>query len=198
MMGSDKPSVIVLAGPNGAGKSTSARTVLAETLSVMTYVNADLIAQGLSGFDPESIAVQAGRLMLARLRTLATERADFAFETTLATRFYAKWLRELQATGYAVQVVYFWLKSPELAVARVAERVRSGGHGVPERTIRRRYQRSLKNFFAWYRSSVDIWQVYDNSGSGLPRIVAIGGAGVAETVLDTAAWKQMQQERNNE
>src|ERR1700722_18931783 len=106
-MGTDKPGVIVLAGPNGAGKTTSARTLLAETLSVMTFVNADVIAQGLSGFDPDSAAVEASRIMLERLRTLAAQRADFAFETTLAARSYVGWLRDLQATGYSVQLAYF-------------------------------------------------------------------------------------------
>src|SRR4051794_1830916 len=126
-MAEDAPTVIILAGPNGAGKTTAARTLLAETLHLMTFVNADVIAQGLSGFDPESMAVEAGRIMLQRLHALADRRASFAFETTLAGRSYARWLRSLRGTGYTVHLVYFWLASPDLAVARVAERVRTGG-----------------------------------------------------------------------
>src|ERR1041384_5416314 len=105
------PSVIVLAGPNGAGKTTAARTFLAETLKVMTYVNADVIAQGLAGFDPDSAAVEASRIMLQRLHALAEQRVPFAFETTLAARSYAAWLRELRQTGYRPHLVYFWLES---------------------------------------------------------------------------------------
>jgi predicted ABC-type ATPase len=120
------PTVVVLAGPNGAGKSTAAQSVLAETLQVKTFVNADVIAQGLSGFEPESMAMEAGRIMLQRLHALAEQRASFAFETTLAGRSYARWLRSLRATGYTVDLVYFWLASPDLAVARVVERVSRG------------------------------------------------------------------------
>jgi predicted ABC-type ATPase len=194
-MGTDRPAVIVLAGPNGAGKTTSARTLLAETLSVMTYVNADVIAQGLSGFDPDSAAIEASRIMLERLRTLAAQRADFAFETTLAARTYAGWLRDLRATGYSVQLTYFWLASPDLAVARVAERVREGGHNIAEATVRQRYRRSVENLFALYLPLADSWQVYDNSGPPPPRLVAFSGPGEARTVLDQASWDVLQRER---
>src|SRR5437764_12678661 len=118
-MGETAPSVIVLAGPNGAGKTTASRTVLAETLRVTTYVNADVIAQGLAGFDPDSAAVEASRIMLERLYKLAAQRADFAFETTLAGRSYAGWLKQLREMGYTVHLFYFWLASADLAVARV-------------------------------------------------------------------------------
>src|SRR6516225_1621380 len=132
------PSVIVLAGPNGAGKTTAAQSLLAETLRLRTFVNADVIAQGLSGFDPASAALEAGRIMLDRLHALAKERCDFAFETTLAVRSLVRWFRELQEAGYSIHLVYFWLADPDLAVSRVAERVRMGGHDVPEPTIRLR------------------------------------------------------------
>src|SRR5438105_9238006 len=131
-MADNSPTVIVLAGPNGAGKTTASRTLLAETLRVMTFVNADVIAQGLAGFDPDSAAVEASRIMLERLHKLAEQRADFAFETTLAARSYAGWLKQLRDTGYTVHLCYFWLASADLAVARVAQRVRRGGHNIPE------------------------------------------------------------------
>src|SRR5438105_15777905 len=146
-MADNSPTVIVLAGPNGAGKTTASRTLLAETLRVMTFVNADVIAQGLAGFDPDSAAVEASRIMLGRLHTLAEQRADFAFETTLAARSLAGWLEELRQGDYAVHLLYFWVESADLAVARVAQRVHEGGHNVPEQTIRQRYQRSLDNLF---------------------------------------------------
>jgi len=156
------PSVIVLAGLNGAGKTTAARTLLAEYLKLRTYVNADVIAQGLAGFDPDSAAIEASRIMLERLRALADQRADFAFETTLAARSYAHWLKELRQTGYHVQLIYVWVPSPDFAVARVAQRVSVGGHHVQEATIRQRYERSLRNFFQLYRFAVSAWKVYDN------------------------------------
>jgi predicted ABC-type ATPase len=193
-MSADKPAVIVLAGPNGAGKTTSARTLLAETLSVMTYVNADVIAQGLAGFDPDSAAVEASRIMLERLRELAVQRADFAFETTLAARTYAGWLRELQQDGYRVHLEYFWLVSADLAVARVAERVRQGGHNVPEATIRQRYRRSLENFFTIYRPLVDSWRVHDNSGLASHNLVAFRPTETQETVVNDAMWSLMKRE----
>src|SRR4051812_29505376 len=115
-MAAPSPTVIVLAGPNGAGKTTASRTLLAETLSLMRFVNADVIAQGLAGFDPASATVEASRIMLERLHTLAEQRQDFAFETTLAARSLAGWLQKLRSTGYTVHLVYFWLESADLAV----------------------------------------------------------------------------------
>ncbi len=188
------PSVIVLAGPNGAGKTTAARTVLAETLKVMPFVNADVIAQGLAGFDPDSAAIEASRIMLERLHALAEQRADFAFETTLAGRTLADWLRHLRQTGYVVHLVYFWLANVELAIARVADRVRLGGHSIPEATIRRRYPRSIRNFFQLYRPAVNSWQVYDNSVSNVPQLVAQGDDQGTEMILMQIAWCQMQRE----
>ncbi len=163
MADASPPTAIILAGSNGAGKTTSSRTLLAKHLEVMSFVNADAIAQGLSGFDPESVAFEASRIMLERLHALAAKRGDFAFETTLAARTYAPWVRQLRESGYAVHLFYFWLTSPVLAVARVAERVRLGGHHIPEETIRHRYVRSLKNFFALYIPRVATWQAFNNT-----------------------------------
>src|SRR4051812_40617686 len=187
----DSPTVIILAGVNGAGKTTAARTLLAEALRVLTFVNADVIAQGLAGFDPDSAALKAGKVMLEQLRELAARRENFAFETTLSGRSYAAWLEQLRAAGYRAHLVYFWLESAELAVARVAERVKMGGHRVPEGTIRTRYGKSIRNFFRLYMPLADSWRVYDNSGDAGPRLVAHGGAGEAETVTDRSAWARM-------
>lgn len=192
-MTESSPSVVVLAGPNGAGKTTAARTLLAETLKVMTFVNADVIAQGLAGFDPDSAAIEASRIMLERLHALAEQRADFAFETTLAGRTLADWLRDLRQTGYFVHLLYFWLESADLAVARVGERVRLGGHNIPEETIRRRYQRSIQNFFQLYRPLVTTWRVYDNSQQGLSQLVAERNESGVETVSMFSTWKLIEQ-----
>jgi predicted ABC-type ATPase len=132
MLGVVVPKVVVIAGPNGAGKSTAAPAVLRNALLVNEFVNADTIAAGLSAFSPETVAVTAGRVMLERIRKLACERRDFAFETTLASRTFAPWLRKIQSEGYQFHLVYLWLPTVELAAARVAERVRRGGHAVQE------------------------------------------------------------------
>jgi predicted ABC-type ATPase len=197
-MAEDAPTVVVLAGPNGAGKTTAARTLLAETLQLMTYVNADVIAQGLSGFNPESMAMEAGRIMLQRLHALAEQRASFAFETTLAGRSYGRWLRSLGEAGYKVHLVYLWLASADLAVIRVAERVRMGGHHIPEETIRQRYQRSIENFFRLYRPLASSWKVYDNSAPGLPRLVAKGDETGTTTVLAQEVWEAIQKGEGHE
>jgi predicted ABC-type ATPase len=185
-----QPEVIVLAGANGAGKTTSSQSLLADTLAVTTFVNADAIARGLSGFDPDSAAVEASRIMLERLRGLAQQKVNFAFETTLAGRSYASLLREWKGEGYLVRLYYFWLASADLAVARVAERVRSGGHDVPEATIRQRYERSVRNFFNLYRALADTWRWYDNTMAGLPRLIAERDAS-GDRVFDQAAWDQV-------
>lgn len=187
------PSAIVLAGPNGAGKTTSARILLADTLRVVTFVNADAIAQGLAGFDPASAAVEASRIMLERLDQLAGQRQDFAFETTLAARSYAPRLRRLTRSGYRVHLVYLWLASADLAVARVALRVQLGGHDVPEATVRQRYLRSVRNFFTLYQSLPTTWQVYDNTETDLPRLIATRDEAGAERVLDESVWTKMKE-----
>ena len=158
------PSVVILAGPNGAGKSTAAPELLQDELAVSEFVNADVIARGLSAFDPDRVALAAGRVMLARLNELARQRESFAFETTLASRSFAPWLRGLRDSGYAVHLFFLWLSSPELAVQRVAYRVRSGGHDVPADTIRRRYHAGIRNLFSLYQPVVTSWAVYNCSG----------------------------------
>ena len=180
--------MIVIAGPNGAGKTTLAPFLLRDRLKLREYVNADPIALGLSGFDPESVAFEAGRVMLNRLHELAHQKRTFAFETTLAARHYAAWIKGLRAEGYSFQLMFLWLRSPELAINRVQERVRSGGHDVPEKIIRRRYEAGLKNFWALYQPLADAWSVYDNSVSEASIPVASGGKRLATTILDQVSW----------
>jgi predicted ABC-type ATPase len=157
------PRVVVLAGINGAGKTTAAPRLLADVLHIPTFVNADAIARGLNGLHPAAEAFRAGRIMLDQLNDLARRREDFAFETTLSARTYAPCLAALRPTGYDVVLYYYWLRSPELAIARVAQRVRSGGHFVPDVDIRRRYARSVRNFLELYRPIADWWEVMDNT-----------------------------------
>lgn len=186
-----RPHVFVIAGPNGAGKSTAAPALLRDLLGVAEYVNADLIAQGLSAFDTQSVAFQAGRVMLERLRQLAGRRRHFAFETTLATRGYLPWLRSLRADGFAVDLAFLWLPSPEMAVARVAERVRLGGHDVPEGVIRRRYTRGLDNFFRLYRPQADRWWLIDNAAAEGQCLIAAGDRGAPDHVARPDVWNRL-------
>lgn len=184
------PLVVVVAGPNGAGKSTTAPELLSRALRVQEFVNADAIAQGLSGLHPERAALAAGRVMLDRVRTLARLRADFAFETTLASRSVAPWLDELRASGYRAHLAFLSLPEVDLALKRVAERVRLGGHDIPPDVVRRRFAAGLKNFFSIYRQRVDTWQMLDSSGLSL-RLIASGTAGGTAIVEDEASWKAL-------
>jgi predicted ABC-type ATPase len=166
-----RPSVVILAGPNGAGKSTAAPALLQGALNVTEFVNADVIARGLSGFNVEGAAIAAGRVMLARLRELARHRVSFAFETTLASRSLARRLVELKREGYSVHIIFLWLSSAELAIERVADRVRMGGHSVPADAIRRRYRAGVRNFLGLYEPLASTWRLYDNSGDS-PKLIA--------------------------
>lgn len=195
-MSAQVPLVVVIAGPNGAGKSTAAPRLLQEALTVSEFVNADPIAAGLSAFRPDSVAIGAGRVMLARLKALAQARADFAFETTLASRSFAPWLIRLRASGYRVHLAFLSLPVADLAVARVAERVRQGGHNVPEGVVRRRFGAGLRNFFAVYQRIADTWQVFDNSAQDGPRVIASGRQAEDVTVLDAQAWARLMGRRS--
>jgi predicted ABC-type ATPase len=180
------PRVAIVAGINGAGKTTASQPVLRGVLKMPTFVNADTIARGLNGFNPESEAAKAGRIMLEHLRELAARRADFSFETTLAGRAYAPWLAELRAGGYEVYLYYYWLRSPEISIGRVAERVAAGGHHIPSETIRQRYAKSVRNFFDLYRPLCTHWRVYDNTEKQ-SRLIAYGTPG-GRTILDGDTW----------
>jgi predicted ABC-type ATPase len=185
------PHVIVVAGPNGAGKSTAAPHLLRDTLAVTEFVNADTIASGLSAFRPDSAALAAGRIMLGRMRELVRTGANFAFETTLASRSFAPWLRTLAQKGCRIDVLLLWLESADLAAARVAARVRRGGHDVPADVIRRRYGAGLRNPFALYMPLAHGWQVFDNSGAGPPRLVAASAGRKVRSIADRAIWRRV-------
>ena len=172
-MTSTPKKILIIAGPNGAGKTTFAREFLPHEADCPIFVNADLIASGLSPFQPETVAVRAGRLMLEEMARHAADRRNFAFETTLAGLGYARMIDAWRADGYRVKLIFMSLASADQAVARVAMRVRQGGHHVPEGTIRRRFATGLRNFQQVYRDRVDEWQWIDNSGM-TPRLLKEG------------------------
>lgn len=158
-----KHNLYIIAGCNGAGKTTASFTVLPEMLNCREFVNADEIAKGLSPFNPEGVAIQAGRLMIERVIHLLKEGETFAFETTLSTRSYVKLIQQAQRRGYFVTLLFFSLASPEQAVKRVAKRVSQGGHNIPTDVVYRRYEGGLKNLFKLYMPVCDYWAMYDNS-----------------------------------
>jgi len=156
-------NLYVISGCNGAGKTTASYTVLPEMLNCKEFINADEIARGISPFQPDKVAIEAGRLMLRRIKELIKIQVDFAFETTLATKSYVQFIREAQQQGYFVTLVYLWLISPELAIERVKNRVLTGGHSIPEEVIRRRYWAGIKNLSELYIPICDYWLIIDNS-----------------------------------
>ena len=159
------PRCIIIAGPNGAGKTTFAREFLAKEAGVVHFVNPDLIAGGLSPLRPELAALAAGRLFLRELDRLASSNEDFAFESTLSGLTYLNRLKRWKAAGRRLEIAYLRISSPQLALRRIAARVKQGGHNVPRRDVLRRFTRSRINFEKHYRLLADAWSVYDNSGS---------------------------------
>jgi predicted ABC-type ATPase len=160
----NSPRCIIIAGPNGAGKTTFAREFLPKEAGVVNFVNADLLAAGLSPLRPELVALIAGRLFLAELDRLATTRKDFAFESTLSGLTYLHRLKRWKASGYRIEIFYLRLVSTQLALRRIAARVKQGGHGVSRADVLRRFARSWKNFETAYKPLADYWEVHDNSG----------------------------------
>ena len=183
-------NLYIISGCNGAGKTTASYTVLPEILDCREFVNADEIARGLSPFNPESMAIEAGRLMLKRIEELLSRNETFSIETTLATKSYLNLVRRAQSKGYRVNVVFFWLRTPELAVQRVAERVQHGGHNIPEDIIRRRYVAGINNLFRLFIPEVDYWGIFDNSEQ--PRIkIASGSKGKGIDIFNEDLYKMI-------
>ena len=183
------PEIYVIGGCNGSGKTTFALNIF-PNIGNVEFINADIIAAQLNPDNPDQVAIQASRIMLNRLKTLAQQKADFAFETTLAARSFAPFLRQCQAQGYQVNLIYVWLNSVELAITRVALRVASGGHNIPEDTIRRRYDRGRKNFLELYSKLANRWQVYDNSSNN--QLIAFSNNNNQTiTLVQTDIWNQI-------
>jgi predicted ABC-type ATPase len=187
-------NLFLIAGCNGAGKTTASYTILPEILNCLEFINADEIARGLSPFQPESAAIDAGRLMLERIKGFLEAGKTFAIETTLSTKSYVNLLKHAKKAGYEITLVFFWLNSPELAVSRVKVRVAEGGHPIPESVVRRRYERGLLNFFSLYLPVVDSWIFMDNSGA-LYEVIAEGGAANIK-IANEEVWKELNRKYN--
>jgi predicted ABC-type ATPase len=194
--------VVVIAGPNGAGKSTLAPELVRDAFHVRTFVNADEIARGLSGFAPGRAAIAAGHIMVDRMWELIDARSDFAFETTLAGRGTERVVQRCRASAYDIHLVYLWLASAEIAHARVRARVETGGHDVPEAVIRRRLRRGLHAFVHRLRPLVTRWRVYDANGGGVQPIVAEGEGRDTPRVMAPESWalllRQSESDTNQE
>ena len=183
-------NLYIICGCNGAGKTTASYTVLPEILHCKEFVNADEIARGLSPFNPEDVAIEAGRLMLQRIEALLEREESFSIETTLATKSYVNLVRKAQVKGYSVKILFFWLNSPELAIQRVAERVAKGGHNIPEPIIRRRYVSGITNLFNLFMNEVDYWDIYDNSEYPRKQI-ACGGRNANTIIVEKSLYNQI-------
>lgn len=190
---SETPIVVVIGGPNGAGKSTVAPAIIEREFGRVEFVNADAIARGLSGLDPDRQAFAAGRIMLRHIAGLAAAQRSFAFETTLASRTFEPLLRRMIAGGYAVHLIYVWVRTPEVAIERVRARIASGGHSVPETVIRRRFARSARNLFELYIPLATSWQVLENSVPAAPSLIVTGAIGKVPAVYDQALWMRLQE-----
>lgn len=183
-------TLYIISGCNGAGKTTASYTVLPEILDCREYVNADEIAKGLSPFNPESVAIEAGRLMLERIDYLMTAGVSFSIETTLATKSYVNLVRRAHKQGYNVKLLFFWLESPEMAKLRVAERVAKGGHNIPEDVIERRYYAGIRNLFNLFMNEVDYWAIFMNSKKPMTSI-AVGGMAFEKHIIEVELYNKM-------
>jgi predicted ABC-type ATPase len=187
-----RPNLYIIAGPNGAGKTTFSREFLLRYAKCNNFINADLIAQGLSPFSPTSAAMQAGRLVLKQIRDFSDRRIDFGFETTLSGKTYFSLLKLLRRKGYCINLFFLWVPGVDLSLARIRERVAAGGHNVPAADVRRRYSRSIHNFLEVYEPLLDGWFLFDNSAS-VPRLVAkkkLGKVQIVDEELYNIVLKQ--------
>ena len=185
------PNLYIIGGPNGAGKTTASYTLLPEILHCPNFVNADEIARGLSPFAPELVNIQAGRIMLARIEELLPQKVDFAIETTLATRSYVSLVRRAQAIGYKVHLIFFCLENEEQAIARVAQRVSNGGHGIPEEDIRRRFKRGIDNLINLYLPICDSVLVYNNMNTPAQLVARKKTQVDSLDVIEHEMWNQL-------
>jgi predicted ABC-type ATPase len=185
-------NLYIISGCNGAGKTTASYTVLPEILECKEFVNADEIARGLSPFNATSVAIEAGRLMLQRIEELLSRQETFSIATTLATRSYVNLVRRAKAYGYRVSLLFFWLRTPELAIQRVVERVQGGGHDIPVNIIKRRYISGINNLFKLYVKEVDYWAIYDNTMRHRQKI-ASGRRGSDSDIFDEEQYRKIKE-----
>jgi len=166
-----KKNVYIIAGSNGSGKTTFAKEFLPNYAKCSNFVNADLIAMGLSPFDPMLVAIKAGKLVLQQIEELSSKTVDFGFETTLSGKTYLSLINELKSRGYKIHIFFLWIPNTQLALVRIKDRVARGGHNVPSSDVKRRFERSLNNFFNIYQPVADTWMLFDNSESK-PSLIA--------------------------
>lgn len=185
------PNLFIIAGCNGAGKTTASYTLLPDLLDCREFVNADEIAKGLSPFNQSNASIDAGRLMLERMRDLLSRRDDFAFETTLAPRTYLRFVERARRKGYFISLIFFWLPTPEQAIERVALRVSQGGHWVPDEVVLRRYYSGLENLFSLYMPICDSWVIYDNSSVEGVKKVAIGTKNETKEIIEPLLYEKL-------
>jgi len=188
-MNKKEPNLYIIAGPNGAGKTTFARKFLPDYVKCLEFINADLIAGGLSPFVPERAAIRAGRIMVEQIQSLSAQRRDFGFETTLSGKTYVKLFEELKEKGYRINLFFLWIGNADLAIERIADRVRKGGHNIPENVVRRRFAKGLTNFSNLYRPILDSWFIFDNS-KATPKLVAFEKSGKRE-ILDPEVFDKI-------
>ena len=189
------PDLYIIAGCNGAGKTTASNTILPDILDCREFVNADNISAGISPFNPEGAAFEAGRIMLHRIDMLLSEGKDFAFETTLSTRSYVSYIHKAKSLGYNVTLVYIWLSSPQLAKERVAIRVAKGGHHIPDDIVERRYYKGISNLFKLFIPICDIWIIGDNSAEDIEQI-AKGGENLDLEIKNADIWNEIKSKSN--
>lgn len=189
------PNLYIIAGCNGAGKTTASMTVLPEILNCYEFVNADEIARGLSPFQPEKVAIEAGRIMLNRLNQLMESGVDFAFETTLATKSYVSYIEKAKLKGYTITLIFIYLENVELAKKRVNQRVLSGGHNIPTDVIERRYISGLNNFQNLYLPICHQWYCFNNTNNNT-HLVAEGNILRGETIFDNSIWQTIKSYKN--
>lgn len=190
------PIIYIIAGCNGAGKTTAASEILPNYLDCKEFVNADSIAKGLSPFQPETVAVHAARIMLGRIKELVSEKETFAIETTLTTKSYVNLIRTAKKNKYKIVLFYFWINSPKLAIARIKDRVKKGGHDIPTEVVLRRYERSLDNLVNMFIPICDKWYITDNSNEKFYEI-AKGILNKEVTIYDNEKWSIIDEYKTN-
>lgn len=191
-----KPKLYVIAGPNGSGKTTFAEKFLPGYADCFEFINADMIAKGLSPFIPSKVAIKAGKILLDQIADCSRRKVNFAFETTLSGKSYLNLFRRIKQHGYEIHMFFLWIPTVKLALARISDRVRKGGHDIPEHDVRRRFARGLKNLFHAYRPLFDTWSIFDNSTSHPEQVFRVTKDGIViknqlkySTILKQAGYK---------